>query len=284
MFHLKPRQRGFTLIELLVVIAIIAILAAILFPVFAQAREKARQAACMSNMKQFATGIMMYTQDYDELFPITLPHNGVVNSGIGILYTVPEAVLAPAPASPLTRSSWGIAIQPYLKNYNIYACPSGNQFDPFNPPPANPLQLATGMSIAYNGYLSAWPMAGTATPASTYLAMEFKNRIRGYTFLMPLPSENGCGVPAAVPYVFTRNTQTLCWFGHGLYGSAWTHGQGGNVTYMDGHVKFVRAGGTQSPFPAVDATGRLTGGIYVSGNNTPGNRYQWYWHDPIQEK
>ena len=63
------RKRGFTLIELLVVIGIIAILAAILFPVFAQAREKARQATCLSNLKQIGTALMMYTQDYDEILP-----------------------------------------------------------------------------------------------------------------------------------------------------------------------------------------------------------------------
>ena len=63
------KRRGFTLIELLVVIAIIAILAAILFPVFARAREKARQASCSSNQKQIALGILMYAQDYDEAFP-----------------------------------------------------------------------------------------------------------------------------------------------------------------------------------------------------------------------
>src|SRR5262245_33152461 len=62
------RRRGFTLIELLVVIAIIAILAAILFPVFAQARAKARQATCVSNLKQLGHGLLMYTQDYDETF------------------------------------------------------------------------------------------------------------------------------------------------------------------------------------------------------------------------
>jgi prepilin-type N-terminal cleavage/methylation domain-containing protein len=67
------RHSAFTLIELLVVIAIIAILAAILFPVFAQAREKARQTTCISNMKQAALGIMMYTQDYDETMDLPLP-------------------------------------------------------------------------------------------------------------------------------------------------------------------------------------------------------------------
>src|SRR5687768_8554940 len=66
----RRARGGFTLIELLVVIAIIAILAAILFPVFAQAREKARQATCQSNMKQIMTGILMYTQDYDETLPL----------------------------------------------------------------------------------------------------------------------------------------------------------------------------------------------------------------------
>src|SRR5687768_9897179 len=67
----QPRRRaGFTLIELLVVIAIIAILAAILFPVFSQAREKARQSACLSNNKQWATAFLMYAQDYDERFPM----------------------------------------------------------------------------------------------------------------------------------------------------------------------------------------------------------------------
>ena len=66
----RSPSRGFTLIELLVVIAIIAILAAILFPVFAQARAKARQASCLSNQKQWANAIMMYVQDYDETFPI----------------------------------------------------------------------------------------------------------------------------------------------------------------------------------------------------------------------
>ena len=63
-------RRAFTLIELLVVIAIIAVLAAILFPVFAQAREKARQTACLSNMRQMTLGVMMYAQDYDETLPL----------------------------------------------------------------------------------------------------------------------------------------------------------------------------------------------------------------------
>lgn len=75
----KLSRRGFTLIELLVVIAIIAILAAILFPVFAQAREKARQSACLSNMKQVSTALMMYAQDYDEALPVQPNERGLLH-------------------------------------------------------------------------------------------------------------------------------------------------------------------------------------------------------------
>jgi prepilin-type N-terminal cleavage/methylation domain-containing protein len=98
--------RAFTLIELLVVIAIIAILAAILFPVFAQARAKARQAACLSNMKQLGTAVMMYVQDYDETYP-------------------PSQVNIPAPAPANAVMSWPTMIFPYVKNEGIFVCPDG---------------------------------------------------------------------------------------------------------------------------------------------------------------
>ncbi len=94
------KKRGFTLIELLVVIAIIAILAAILFPVFAKAREKARQASCQSNLKQCGLGIMMYVQDYDERYM----YGWHVYS---------------------CSSTWEGFILPYVKNEQIFACPSG---------------------------------------------------------------------------------------------------------------------------------------------------------------
>lgn len=99
------KQRGFTLIELLVVIAIIAILAAILFPVFAQAREAARKTTCVSNSKQMGTAISMYKTDYDDTFPMAYYYNNDNNSGNGY-------------------SQWSGLIQPYTKSWGMFICPS----------------------------------------------------------------------------------------------------------------------------------------------------------------
>lgn len=95
-------RRAFTLIELLVVIAIIAILAAILFPVFARARENARRASCQSNLKQIGIGILQYVQDYDERYPVVLNYAG----------------------GNQNRTNWAKVVQPYLKSTQIFNCPS----------------------------------------------------------------------------------------------------------------------------------------------------------------
>lgn len=108
----KPQaRRAFTLIELLVVIAIIAILAAILFPVFAQAREKARAISCVSNMKQLATATIMYTQDYDETFPTS----GMWEYGIAGANECGNG----GPGVP-----WVTRLTPYVKNLGVFRCPS----------------------------------------------------------------------------------------------------------------------------------------------------------------
>src|SRR5690349_6001739 len=95
--------RGFTLIELLVVIAIIALLAAILFPVFARARENARKSSCANNMKQIGIGIAQYTQDYDE----SMPYREIAVNG--------------------TTISWKGSLQPYIKNLQVFQCPSNSK-------------------------------------------------------------------------------------------------------------------------------------------------------------
>jgi prepilin-type N-terminal cleavage/methylation domain-containing protein/prepilin-type processing-associated H-X9-DG protein len=111
----KHSRKGFTLIELLVVIAIIAILAAILFPVFAQAREKARQTSCLSNMKQIGHGLTMYLQDYDDVFPF----NWYGRTPDVWWQSLPET----GPGSGLAYK-WMDVIYPYVKNEQVFTCPS----------------------------------------------------------------------------------------------------------------------------------------------------------------
>jgi prepilin-type N-terminal cleavage/methylation domain-containing protein/prepilin-type processing-associated H-X9-DG protein len=137
-------RRGFTLIELLVVIAIIAILAAILFPVFAQAREKARQTSCLSNARQLGIGFMMYTQDYDESLPNAVKGvsgNGQVLGawmvfGTFVSYTPGSGTTAITDFYPELGS-----VYPYIKNKQVYVCPSD--------------QSHQADSYAVNAYL--WP-------------------------------------------------------------------------------------------------------------------------------
>jgi prepilin-type N-terminal cleavage/methylation domain-containing protein/prepilin-type processing-associated H-X9-DG protein len=112
-----PHRVGFTLIELLVVIAIIAILAAILFPVFSQAREKARQSTCISNNRNIIMAAVQYSQDYDEKFMYHLTPCGS------------EAFPGPKPADPwdpLQNPDWYMSIDPYTKNRQIFACPTAS--------------------------------------------------------------------------------------------------------------------------------------------------------------
>jgi len=106
------RRRGFTLIELLVVIAIIAILAAILFPVFAKAREKARQTSCLSNVRQLATGVLSYCQDYDEVYP---------PAGYNAQHVFPDG--------GVDWVKWPFLTQPYIKSYALFLCPSAEKWN-----------------------------------------------------------------------------------------------------------------------------------------------------------
>lgn len=131
----RLKSRGFTLIELLVVIAIIAILAAILFPVFARAREAARASSCRSNLKQLSTSMMMYAQDFDE----TMGHTWIDNPG---------------------NTSWKYYLQPYIKNQGVYICPSA------------PTKFAANSYGSNYGFYQAlgWrALANIAVPSDTVL-------------------------------------------------------------------------------------------------------------------
>jgi prepilin-type N-terminal cleavage/methylation domain-containing protein len=116
-------RKGFTLIEILVTIAIIAILAAILFPVFARARENARRTSCLSNIKQIATALVMYTQDYDEMLPL---YRFTSPLAIGGQYNSLQA------------------LYPYVKSTQVFICPSAQQYTTATgTDAANPLLFAT---------------------------------------------------------------------------------------------------------------------------------------------
>lgn len=141
------KRSGFTLIELLVVIAIIAILAAILFPVFAQAREKARQSSCMSNMKQLSLATIQYTQDYDETFPTGLQNSWWDNT-------------------------WYRVVTPYVKSLDVFRCPT----DPIGQGPAGREWAGARLSYVSNGYMQwrqvwgQWGIVGMMGMAQGWMA------------------------------------------------------------------------------------------------------------------
>jgi prepilin-type N-terminal cleavage/methylation domain-containing protein/prepilin-type processing-associated H-X9-DG protein len=178
-YHLK-RPNGFTLIELLVVIAIISILAAILFPVFATAREKARQTSCLSNEKQLGEGFLQYTQDYDEQLPSVNPAGA--QAGDGTAYT--------------TGVSWASKIYTYVKSTGVYTCPD----DPTTATALGYPVVAGGVTVSYlfnvdlvdttNYNDSAVPHSGPyaqTAPASTVMLTECRGTPN---VLVANPNEN----------------------------------------------------------------------------------------------
>jgi prepilin-type N-terminal cleavage/methylation domain-containing protein/prepilin-type processing-associated H-X9-DG protein len=156
-------KKGFTLIELLVVIAIIAILAAILFPVFARARENARRASCQSNLKQISLGMMQYTQDFDEYYPLTQ-----------------------AGPDDATRrlNTWRSQIFPYVKSTQIFECPS----NPLNTTFTNDNDAPTAFKISYNsnrwGVIgdggSPFHMSAIQYPAQLIAVTEIRGTVAAY--------------------------------------------------------------------------------------------------------
>ena len=268
-------KQAFTLIELLVVIAIIAILAAILFPVFAQARESARKTSCLSNFKQYNLGRAMYTQDYDEVNPIAFPFNNPQNT----IYTSPPALRPPATTARMVL--WANSIQPYIKNYQLYGCGSSAIWS-INPVPNAPLIHPT-----YNGMLNVYPEAAIPQPAAalSFWGGMLKNQLTGYALASPVFSSGLTGTGAPVTYQpCTRNAAGSCtscssapggrsypilFNGPSNY-NAWVHHQGDNYGFVDGHVKYraQTRGVTNTPWASINAS---TGNVVTNGS------YSYYW-------
>ena len=165
--HLRLRQRrAFTLIELLVVIAIIAILAAILFPVFARAREAARRSSCITNVRQLGMATMQYVQDYDERFPPRMP-----DPPAGAAY----------PCKPCRTIDWRPWVRPYIKNEQLFVCPSdfgvpaNFTADPTlgGPVGRDPSKGGYGTSYCLNTVMTRLgTLAAIQMPADTYMGAE----------------------------------------------------------------------------------------------------------------
>lgn len=215
------RRRAFTLIELLVVIAIIAILAAILFPVFAQAREKARQTACLSNTKQLANGVLMYTQDYDEVLP---HHAGDVQDFL----------------NPANRTStWQRGVYPYIKNDQVFACPSS----PRAPTQVPSIAQANWPWSSYQGNCVVISRTGTLlaripNPADILFAQE-----NYFKFLNAYNRPTQSGTSFLYWHLIDCRPQYpgLPRTGHPTCGEQYNsrHMAGGNLVYVDGHAKYI---------------------------------------------
>lgn len=216
---------GFTLIELLVVIAIIAILAAILFPVFSSARERARQTACLSNSKQLAIALTMYTQDYDERLP---------------MYQFPDPSGGPT-------YGWQWAMMPYMRSSQVLICPSAQKICDLNgastaydPTYANPGAGLGSGSYGYNyAYLGTYSGSAPNYVYATHVLAEITTVSRTVAFT-EITSIMGTGA-AYYPTLWNTSRSNSCTAGS-LEGKqfATRHMGGNNVVFVDGHAKWMR--------------------------------------------
>jgi len=197
-------RRGFTLIELLVVIAIIAILAAILFPVFARAREKARQTSCLNNVKQLTLGLAMYIQDFDDTTPRTYYYNRDPQPG------------------EMSLAVWQHFVYPYVMNWQLYMCPSAagertsSTYSSYYIPPTTP---AVRCDYGLNRRLWGAKLSEVVYPAATIIIADSKRADETTTY-------NG------------SNSWELYHTWHVSRFIPARHNEGANIGYVDGHAKW----------------------------------------------
>jgi prepilin-type N-terminal cleavage/methylation domain-containing protein len=192
MRSLFPSRKGFTLIELLVVIAIIAILAAILFPVFAQAKAAAKKTSCLSNLKQLGTAAQIYLSDTDDVWPVTYGFDPAGGYTYDRLIPVPADWPTGLTAAALARNQafWANNMQPYMKNLQMLNCPATTRKDPTadaTVPTVPPAGVQHSISYTYNGLLNGY--SGTAVTAPSNLPIFWEGRgmrsLRGVGYVNP---------------------------------------------------------------------------------------------------
>ncbi len=231
--YTKMNRQAFTLIELLVVIAIIAILASILFPVFARARENARRTSCLSNLKQVGLAFMQYTQDYDERYPLPVWQTNFPNDVNTLVAQSPRVPGTPADAFSSTANySWKDFVYPYVKNLQVFICPSW-----VNPYPTS-TAWSKAASYGYNQLVGGWK-SGTGK-AESFEPRKLSDVLRPAEIVMVLD----------FPYVGDTNPSAYCSTGSSgflnptstYHEIMWPHFKGGTVMFTDGHVKWYQRG------------------------------------------
>lgn len=220
------RKTGFTLIELLVVIAIISLLAAILFPVFAQARERARAASCLSNLKQIGIGMMMYVQDYDEKYFARTHYPGNTYAG----QTATNTYSWQPPNDTANDDKW--ILRPYIKNRQVFYCPSYSKAD-------NPDTPQPPIGYAYN-LVAGYPNSWADVPLLSLSIVQEPSRM--VAFVDSTWTRDAYPSTTSTFHVnycrqLTGASYNVCNADKRFYGR---HQDGVNVLYMDGHAKWAK--------------------------------------------